>query len=244
MKTIILFVMVLALNAFANKLDKLQERNDIIKASYKSVSDNAEHTDTWLGYVRYGKDVIIKDTKLFIIPTFDGKYEKRNNVQVNDKYDISLLLECDIPNSITGYYLKGSYIVDEANKIYSKTKTGIGMYQYLYRSDRVLLKTREGVQYSDTSYTIDKDSVNVAYIKFGLLSGYYYANNIFIKAKADYDLSVKNKDDIIDTLVSAEYSINDKVSIETSYSYLYTKTPITNLQHTQRVFTTYLIYKF
>jgi hypothetical protein len=80
----------------SDKTDKLEERNPVLKFGYKYVSDNAERTDSYTGYLRLKLDLDIIDRKYTFIPEGLYRYEKRDDETVNDKYLTALLVETDI----------------------------------------------------------------------------------------------------------------------------------------------------
>lgn len=228
----------------STKIEKLEQHNPVIKAGYKSVNDNAERTDSFLLYTRLKTDVSIKGEEFRLLPSIDIKYDKRDGEVINKKYNVGLLTEYTIPGKIHGIYAKVSEDSDKSNKIDTRDKLGLGLYQYLYKGDKFLFKIREGVQVAVIDYTDGIEDKTISYGKLGFLTGYYVNEFVFFKAKVDYDKAFNVSNNIIDGSVALEYKVTDKFSIETKYTYKYDDIKIEDIQKSQRVFSTFLVYQF
>jgi len=228
----------------SDKTDKLEERNPVLKFGYKYVSDNAERTDSYTGYLRLKLDLDIIDRKYTFIPEGLYRYEKRDDETVNDKYLTALLVETDIYKRL-GVYSKVSFDKDIANEINSRSKYGIGLYQYLIKTDKFLFKLREGLQYVKIDYTKENGLENsIAYGKLSALTGYYYNENMFIKAVIDYDLDLQHSNNVLDSKIGVELKITDKLALETLFSYEYRNDVAVGLRNDQRELTTSIVYQF
>jgi putative salt-induced outer membrane protein YdiY len=230
----------------SSKIDKLEDRNPVVKLGIKSIDDNAEKTDSYLGFVRGKFDQEIKGHVYTFIPEFGGKYEKRDDETVNEKYKASLLVEYTLPDPKYGIYGKVSNGKDEAMKLNSENKVGMGLFQYWYKGDKFLVKTRQGLQYVARDY--DATDVlfdeSTGFFKLGALTGYYYNENMFLKAKLDYDRSLGDGQEIYDLSAGSEFKITDQFALELKYTYVYNTDTVGAVQKYAREISTYLVYNF
>ena len=229
----------------SDKTDKLEERNPVLKFGYKFVDDNAENTQSYTGYVRLKKDQVIYGKTYMFIPEVMYRYEERDDDKVNDKHLFSLLVETDDYSNYTGVYSKISTDKDLANNIDSRYKYGLGLYQYLVKSDKFLFKLREGLQYTVTDYSVKSELENTAvYIKLSSILGYYYNENVFLKTVVDYDVDVTHNDNILQLTLGSELKIADKLSLEIAFNYEHKDATFNNLSNDQKELLTSLVYQF
>ena len=131
---LLLVICVLSIGLLANKIDKLEDRNSVIKLGYQYVDDNSERSDTYNGYLRLKFDTTIYDRQVIFVPVTEYKYVNRDDKTTNDKYLISLLTETPLYKDFLHGYIKVSNSKDIANEIDNRYKYGLGVTQYLIKS--------------------------------------------------------------------------------------------------------------
>lgn len=228
-----------------NEIDKLEDRNPVLKLGYQYVDDNSERSDTYKGYLRLKMDQEFYGRTFTFVPEAEYKYLKRDDSTVNDKYLLALLTETSIYKDFLYGYVKVSTDKDEANEIDVRNKYGIGVTQYLIKTKKFLFKLREGIQYTDIDYTVDNNlDTSVTYGKLGFLTGYYYNENMFFKAITDYDIDLSNSNNILEAKVGLEIKMTDKVSLETLFTYSHQEDVPNGLSNDEKELTTSLVYQF
>ncbi len=243
-----LLILSSTLFASVNKIDKLEERDSKIKLGFNKLNTNADNKTVYKTYLRHKIDMNVLGYDYVLIPSIDGSYEDNNNNDdsTTSKYKVSLLTEHTLVNcSKIGGYFKISKSRDDNNFIESKYKTGVGSFQYLIKTKSFLIKTREGLQYIDTDYsipnTVDDPSI---YGKLGFLIGYYFKENIFIKGKIDYDIGLDESHNLITNVLGIDFLIADNFSIETKYKHTYDDVEIKDMKENQEELTTSFVYSF
>ncbi len=229
----------------ANEVDKLEDRNSVLKLGYQYTDDNSERSDTYNGYLRLKMDTVIYGRTFTFVPVSEYKYVKRDNVTSNDKYLISLLTETSIYGDLLHGYIKVSNDKDISNEIDNRNKYGLGVTHYIVKSKRFLFKLREGIQYTDTTYTVNNNLDNkVTYGKLGFLTGYYYNENMFLKAIVDYDIDLSNSNNVLEGKLGLEIKMTDKISLETLFKYSKQDDVPDGLSNSEKEITTSIVYQF
>lgn len=246
MKKIVLLMLILISSLFGNtsKIDKLEEKVSVIKASYSNVNDNSEKTETILLEAKYNSDITMLNKSINISPYSNIKYEDRETRSYT-KYDCGILLEHTYPETNYGIYGKISIKKDEYSKIDNNSKYGLGLYQYIYKSKSGIIKTREGLQLSTTKYTDDvKERENIKYVKLGIIAGKYFTDTIFFRTKLDYDISTSNNNKILVVNNTLDIPITSRLDIELNHKYEYDNVTVPGTQNKQTIYNTYLVYRF